>query len=137
MEKSKNIKKILRVRDTEIAVLSTGSDDDYISLTDIARYKNPTEPNIVVSNWLRRMDTIEFLGLWETLYNPNFKPIEFGGFKKNAGANAFTLSPQRWIISTEVINAKLIRDGIGITERMAQLRVTAIQHLKSLTNSPT
>ena len=77
--------------------------NDYISLTDIARYKNLHEPKDVVKNWLRVRDTIEFLGLWETIHNPNFKGVEFDSFRKEAGTNAFTLSPQRWIENTNAI----------------------------------
>ena len=77
--------------------------NDYISLTDIARYKNVHEPKDVVKNWLRVQDTIEFLGLWETIHNPNFKGVEFDSFRKEAGTNAFTLSPQRWIENTNAI----------------------------------
>ena len=75
----------------------------YISLTDIARYKNMHEPKDVVKNWLRLRDTIEFLGLWETIHNPNFKGVELDSFRKDAGTNAFTLSPQRWIENTNAI----------------------------------
>ena len=76
--------------------------NDYISLTDIARYKSD-EPFIVINNWLRSKDTIEFLGLWESMNNINFKPIEFDRFKNEAGSNAFTLSPQKWIEKTNAI----------------------------------
>ena len=65
-------------------------------MTDIAKYKSD-EPNDVIKNWMRSKDTIEFLGLWELLNNPNFKPVEFDGFKKEAGYNAFTMSPKKWI----------------------------------------
>jgi hypothetical protein len=77
-------------------VLSQGTDDDYISLTDIAKYKNPEFPAEVVRNWLRTRFTIEFLGAWEQLNNPNFKLVEFDQFKSEAGRNAFVLSPQKW-----------------------------------------
>ena len=87
----------------EIKVYTKDYTNDYISLTDIARYKNPYEPKDVVKNWLRLRDTIEFLGLWETIYNPNFKGVEFDPFRKEAGTNAFTLSPQRWIKKTNAI----------------------------------
>ena len=76
--------------------------NDYISLTDIDRYKSD-EPFIVINNWLRSKDTIEFLGLWESMNNINFKPIEFDRFKNEAGSNAFTLSPQKWIEKTNAI----------------------------------
>lgn len=69
----------------------------------MARYKNAHEPKDVVKNWLRVRDTIEFLGLWETIHNPNFKGVEFDSFRKEAGTNAFTLSPQRWIEKTNAI----------------------------------
>ena len=87
--------------------------NDYISLTDIARYKNVHEPKDVVKNWLRVRDTIEFLGLWETIHNPSFKGVEFDSFRKEAGTNAFTLSPQRWIENTNAIGivSKSGRDG--------------------------
>ena len=70
----------ITVQDTEITVL-TNEMDDFISLTDIAKYKS-NEPNTVIGNWMRNRNTIEYLGLWETLYNKDFKPIEFEGFKK-------------------------------------------------------
>ena len=76
--------------------------NDYISLTDIARYKSE-EQFIVINNWLRSKDNIQFLGLWESIHNPNFKPIEFDRFKNEAGSNVFTLSPQKWIEKTNAI----------------------------------
>ena len=88
----------IKVQETEITVIAKDQ-NDYISLTDIARYKSD-DPNAVIANWMRNRNTIEYLGLWESLYNPDFKPLEFEGFRKQAGLNAFTLSPQRWIEST-------------------------------------
>ena len=76
--------------------------NDYISLTDIAKYKSD-EPFIVINNWLRSKDNIQFLGLWESMHNPDFKPIEFDRFRNEAGSNAFTLSPQKWIEKTNAI----------------------------------
>lgn len=78
-------------------------DGDYISLTDIAKYRNPEEPFSVINNWMRSRSTIEFLGLWEKLNNSDFKPIEFDRFRSEAGNNYFVLSPQRWIGSTNAI----------------------------------
>lgn len=98
----KNIKSVIHAKDTDIAVISAIGQDDYISLTDIARYRSD-EPTVVISNWMRSKDTIEFLGLWEQLNNEDFKPIEFEGFKNEAGANAFTLSPKKWIEATNAI----------------------------------
>lgn len=89
---------------TEIQIVqNTMLDDDYISLTDLARKKNPHEPKDVVKNWLRLRSTIEFLGLWEQFHNDNFKGVEFDTFKEEAGSNAFTLTPQRWIEKTNAI----------------------------------
>lgn len=99
----KNVKTVIHAKDTEISVISNIEQDDYISLTDIARYKNPDEPKDVVKNWLRIRSTIEFLGLWEQLNNPKFKGVEFDSFRNESGANSFTLSPQKWIQATNAI----------------------------------
>lgn len=87
------------VQETEITFISKEI-GEYISLTDIAKYRNPTEPFSVINNWMRSRSTIEFLGLWEKLNNSDFKPIEFERFKSEAGSNYFVLSPQRWIERT-------------------------------------
>jgi len=73
--------------------------EDFISLTDLAKYKSD-DPNSVIANWIRNRNSIEYLGLWETLHNNHFKPLEFEGFRKLAGLNAFTLSPKKWIETT-------------------------------------
>ncbi|MBF0246398.1 MAG: KilA-N domain-containing protein [Planctomycetes bacterium] len=85
---------------------------DFISLTDIAKVKNPDEPKDVVKNWLRSRSTLDFLGLWERINNPNFKGVEFDSFKAQAGTNSFTLSPSKWIDSTGAIG---IRSTAGRT----------------------
>lgn len=87
------------VQETEITFINKDI-GEYISLTDIAKYRNPVEPFSIINNWMRSRSTIEFLGLWEKLNNSNFKPIEFERFKSEAGSNYFVLSPQRWIEST-------------------------------------
>ena len=88
----------------DVAIKTMSKDGiDYISITDIARQKNATDPNGVIANWMRNRNTVEFLGIWETLHNPNFNPLEFEGFRKEAGLNAFTLSPTRWIETTNAI----------------------------------
>ena len=89
------------VQNTNITIISVNG-DDYISLTDLARYKSD-EPNAVIANWMRNRNTIEYLGIWEQLYNPDFKPTEFEGFRMQAGLNAFTLSPKKWIEATGAI----------------------------------
>ena len=89
------------VQNTDINIISVNG-DDYISLTDLARHKSD-EPNAVIANWMRNRNTIEYLGVWERLYNINFKPTEFEGFRLQAGLNAFTLSPKKWIETTDAI----------------------------------
>ncbi len=100
---NKNLKAKINANGTEIAVLSSGNENDYISLTDIAKYKNPEFPADLVKNWMRSRSTIEFLGLWEQMNNSNFKLVEFDQFKNEAGANTFVLSPQKWIANTNAI----------------------------------
>lgn len=86
----------------QIAVISSGDANDFISLTDIAKYKSD-DPTATIQNWMRNKDVIEFLGLWEQLNNPDFNPLEFEVFRNAAGSNAFTLSPQKWIKATHAI----------------------------------
>lgn len=102
MAASKQFCDSIHAKGTEITVLSNGDENDYISLTDIAKYKSDA-PDDVIKNWMRNRDTIEFLGLWEQLNNPNFKPVEFDGFRQQAGANAFTMSPKKWMEGTGAI----------------------------------
>lgn len=92
----------LILKDSTIQTIKVG-DEDYICITDIARLKNQEDPNGVISNWMRNRNTIEYLGLWEYLHNANFKPTEFEGFRNQAGLNAFTLSPSKWIETTSAI----------------------------------
>ena len=100
MPKSK--KSTIQVQGHAVTVVAQSA-SDYISLTDIARYRNTQEPFAVINNWMRSRSTIEFIGLWEKLCNPLFKPLEFERFKNEAGSNYFVLSPQRWIESTQAI----------------------------------
>lgn len=94
----------LNANGTEISIIHDQLfENDYLSLTDLARRKNPYEPKDVVKNWLRLRSTIEFLGLWEKLYNTQFKGVEFDTFKNESGSNSFTLTPQRWIEKTNAI----------------------------------
>lgn len=81
-------------------VVQRRDDQDYISLTDIARFKDAERTDDLIRNWLRNRNTIEFLGIWEQLNNPSFNPVEFDGFKRLAGLNSFTLTPKQWIEST-------------------------------------
>ena len=92
----------INVLNNEIAVY-TQNDEDYICITDIARYKNSDRTDDLIRNWLRNRNTIEFLGIWEQLNNPNFNPVEFDGFRKLAGLNSFTLTPSQWIEKTNAV----------------------------------
>jgi hypothetical protein len=99
---SKQKTSTIAVRGTAVSIL-TGKGGDYISLTDIARYKDAERTDYLISNWLRNRDTVEFLGIWEQLHNSGFNPIEFDGIKKQAGLNSFILTAKRWIESTGAI----------------------------------
>lgn len=92
----------MNVLNSDVALI-TIEEDDYISITDIARYKNQEHTDDLIRNWLRNRNTLEFLGIWEHLNNPSFKPVEFHGFKNQAGLNSFTLTPKQWIAKTSAI----------------------------------
>ncbi len=91
----------MQANGVEIEVIF-GEGEDYISLTDMARFKDRERTDYIIQNWMRTRDTLEFLGIWERLNNANFKPIEFDGFKSEAGLNSFSLTPKKWI---EAVNA--------------------------------
>jgi len=92
----------IAVKGVEVTYLQTNQ-EDYICITDIAKFKNPDAPADIIKNWLRSKNTIELLGLWEKLHNPDFKLVEFDQFKNEAGYNHFVLSPQKWIETTHAI----------------------------------
>lgn len=94
--------KKLKVENLEI-VLYSKNEAEYISLTDMARFKDTNRTNYIIQNWMRSRSTIEFIGLWEQLNNQSFKSIEFDAFKNEAGSNTFSLTPQRWIEATNAI----------------------------------
>jgi len=104
MKKYNMAKKIatIKVKNQNVSIFYK-EDNDYISLTDIARTKNNDEPKDVVKNWFRNRSTVEFLGLWERINNPNFKGVEFDPLFQEAGNNSFTLSPSKWISTTNAI----------------------------------
>lgn len=98
-----------------IVTLTRINESDFISLTDIARVKNASEPKDVVKNWLRSRSTIDFLGLWEKINNPLFKGVEFDTLRNEAGTNSFTLSPNKWIETTAAIGIKSTAGRYGGT----------------------
>lgn len=85
-----------------VAVISVER-QNYISLTDIAKHRNPETPADIIKNWMRSRSTIEFLGLWEKLNNPSFKLVEFDQFRNEAGHNYFVLSPLKWVEMTSAV----------------------------------
>lgn len=99
---TKIVKDTIHANGIDIGIYTTDFENEFISLTDIAKYKSD-DPTAVIQNWMRNRDVIEFLGLWESLHNVNFKPLEFEGFRNQAGANAFTMSPKKWIDATDAI----------------------------------
>ena len=84
-------------------LLYEDNERDFFSLTDIARHKDSEHMDSIIQNWMRNRNTIELLGFWETIYNPHFKPLEFEGFRKQAGLNSFVMTPKKWIESTNAI----------------------------------
>jgi len=139
----------LEIKGGEVTVVQSNQ-QDYISITDIARYKNPDRTDVIIGNWLRNRNTIEFLGIWEQLNNSSFKPIEFDGFKKQAGLNSFTLTPKQWreqnpddngnirdyanvsqlvcLTNLENLNAVFINEGMVQSERLPKLNQIALQY---------
>ena len=111
--------RIITVKGVEVAI-ATRHEQDYISLTDMLRHFGDES---ILYNWLRNRNTIEFLGIWEHLYNPDFKPLEFDRFKNQAGLNSFALSPKKWIEGT---------GAIGIYSKKGSQNDRADHHLPEL-----
>lgn len=140
---TKMIKDTIHANGIDIGIYTTDFENEFISLTDIARYKSD-EPKDVVKNWMRSKDTIEFLGLWEQLHNSSFKGVEFDAFRNQAGSNAFTMSPSKWIDVTlyqllvlanmESYNAILIKQEKSQAERMQLLHELAVQQMTTLSS---
>lgn len=99
-----NMKKdTIEAKGFSIQIYTEDFKNDYISLTDIAKYKNTDDPRFVIQNWMRNRNTLEYIGLWEILNNPNFNRVQFDTFKNEAGLNRFTMTPQKWIDLTNAI----------------------------------
>ena len=143
----------LQVLEQEIST-DTRDGIEYICITDIARFKSADRTGVVIGNWLRNRNTIEFLGIWEQLNNPTFKVIEFDDFKKEAGLNSFTLTPKQWqeinpdikgnmrdhanvhqlvcLANLESMNAHFIVEGLSQPERLVKLNELAIRQMSIL-----
>ncbi len=99
----KQKKDTIEAQGFSIQIYTEDFKNDYISLTDIARYKNTDDPRFVIQNWMRNRNTLEFIGLWEALNNADFNRVQFDTFRNEAGLNRFTMTPQKWIDSTNAI----------------------------------
>ena len=100
---SKINKEQISAKGFSIQIYTEDFKNNYISLTDIAKYKNTDDPRFVIQNWMRNRNTLEFIGLWEALNNPNFNRVQFDTFRNEAGLNRFTMTPSKWIESTGAI----------------------------------
>lgn len=105
---AKAVKDKIHAQGIDISIYTNDFKNEYISLTDIAKYRNVEDPRYVIQNWMRNRNTIEFLGVWEELHNPDFNRVQFDAVKSEAGLNRFIMTPKRWI---EEMNA------IGITSK--------------------
>ena len=103
----------IKANGNEIALLT--SNTDYISLTDIAKYRDSENPRYIIQNWLRNKSTIEFLGVWEQMNNSNFNRVEFDTVKNEAGLNSFLMSPKKWIETTNAVGIKSTAGRYGGT----------------------
>ena len=108
-------KDILNVKGLEVSIYTEDFQNEYISLTDIAKYRNADDPRFIIQNWMRNRDTIEFLGLWEMLHNVDFNRVQFEAVKMEAGTNRFVMTPTKWIEQTSAkgIISKAGRYGGG------------------------
>ena len=147
----------INIDDSEISVIFGLHDEDYICLTDMVKAgDNSDRTNIVIQNWMRRKDTISYLGVWENLHNPNFKSIEFDAIKNASGTNRFILTAKEWrdahpddkgnirdyatinqlicLSNMENLNAVFINEGMPQQERLYKLNKIAIQQMTVLEN---
>jgi hypothetical protein len=99
---AKPVKETIHAKGIDIGIYTSDFENEFISLTDIAKYRSD-EPRDVIKNWMRNRNTLEFLGVWEQLHNPNFKQVEFDLFRSEAGLNSFTMSPTKWIDGVNAI----------------------------------
>lgn len=118
----KKIQSMIHANGLEISVVTTvGSDEDYISLSDIAKYRDPEHPGYIIQNWMRNRSTVEYLGLWESLHNTSFYYLEFEAIKADSGNNGFVMTPKRWIAQTT---------AIGMVSKQGRYADTSAPHIK-------
>ena len=143
------------VKGSVISVV-TNKNEDYVSLTDMAKFKNEESTGLVISHWLSTRFAIEFLGIWEQINNPDFNVTEFSNIRMNAGSNGYVLSAKQWrdanpelngnlrdyatinqlicLSNMENLNAVFINDKIPQSERLERLNKIAIQQMEVLEN---
>jgi len=99
----KIVKDTIHAKGIDISIYTTNFENEFISLTDIAKYRNEDDPRFVIQNWMRNRNTIEFLGVWEELHNPNFNRVQFEAVRNEAGLNRFVMTPTKWITQMDAI----------------------------------
>ena len=100
---AKIVKETIHAKGIDIGIYTTNFENEFISLTDIAKYRNEDDPRFVIQNWMRNRNTIEFLGVWEELHNPDFNRVQFEAVKNEAGLNRFVMTPTKWITQMNAI----------------------------------
>ena len=100
---AKIVKETIHAKGIDIGIYTTNFENEFISLTDIAKYRNEDDPRFVIQNWMRNRNTIEFLGVWEELHNPEFNRVQFEAVKNEAGLNRFVMTPTKWITQMNAI----------------------------------
>jgi hypothetical protein len=100
---NKIVREIIHAKGIEIGIYTKDFENEYISLTDIAKYRNDNDPRFVIQNWMRNRNTVEFLAVWEELHNPDFNRVQFEAVRSEAGLNRFVMTPTKWIEQTNAI----------------------------------
>ena len=100
---TKIVKDTIHANGIDIGIYTTDFENEFISLTDIAKYRNVDDPRFVIQNWMRNRNTVEFLAVWEELHNPNFNRVQFEAVRSEAGLNRFVMTPTKWIEETNAI----------------------------------
>ena len=100
---NKIVREIIHAKGIDIGIYTKDFENEYISLTDIAKYRNDNDPRFVIQNWMRNRNTVEFLAVWEELHNPDFNRVQFEAVRSETGLNRFVMTPTKWIEQTNAI----------------------------------
>ncbi len=109
---SKIVSEKMNVKGLEIGIYTNDFENEYISLTDIARYRNSDDPRFIIQNWMKNRHTVEFLAAWEAIHNPNFKRVQMHTFLEQVSSNRFVMTPEKWISGVDAIGVE-VRRGRG------------------------